>query len=429
MARNFVNWLQAYVEHTEKSEAPELLHFWTGVSVIAACLRRRVWIDERIFQWSPNFYIIFVAPPGIATKSTTIDIGLSMLAEVESSDGSKIKLGPSSMTWQALAVHLEKALQIFETPASESGVMQICPLTMNISELGTFLKPKDTDFMDFLTDMWDGKLRATPWEHATKTTGTTSIINPWLNVIGCTTPGWMRTNFPSYMIEGGLTSRTVFLYADRKRRMVSYPSRIINSRDFLVRRAKLIEDLNQIASMVGEYKLTDEAFEFGDAWYRQHWTNRPRELISDRFAGYMARKQTHVHKLAMILAAAQRNELFITKEDLENSVRIVSALENDMKRVFDAIGLSDTGKVSVELMGVLRVYKQVSTTDLYKTMANRVEKKDFEAALQSLFAVGAVRQVIVDGKMGYELVHDELTEIVEESTYSGNNAPVSREIP
>lgn len=413
-ARYFSNWLSAYVEHTKDSEAPELFHFWTGVSCIAACLRRRVWIDERIFQWSPNFYIIFVAPPGVATKSTTIDIGQHMLNEVMAKDETRVKIGPNSLTWQALTVSLEKALEAFEHPSSPSGVFQLCPLTINISELGTFLKPKDTDFMDFLTDMWDGKLRPTPWTHATKTTGTTSIINPWLNIIGCTTPGWMRQNFPSYMIEGGLTSRTIFLYADRKRRLVSYPSQVINGLDFMTRRAKLIEDLSQMASIIGPYEITQEARQYGHKWYVEHWTNRPRDLISDRYAGYLARKQTHIHKMAMVLAAAQRNELLITRGDLETSIRIISGLENDMKRVFDAIGLSDTGRVASEITGALRIYKQMRTVDIYKMLAGRIDKKEFEAALHQLFTCGTIGQDIVDGAMGYKLLHDDLRDIVEE---------------
>lgn len=412
--RHFSNWLTAYVEHTSKSEAPELFHFWTGVSCIAACLRRRVWIDERIFQWSPNFYIIFVAPPGVATKSTTIDLGQHMLNEVLGKDDTRVKIGPNSLTWQALTVHLERSLEVFEHSSSPSGIYQLCPLTINISELGTFLKPKDTDFMDFLTDMWDGKLRATPWTHATKTVGDTSIINPWLNIIGCTTPGWMRQNFPSYMIEGGLTSRTIFLYADRKRRLVSYPSQVINGLDFMTKRARLIEDLNEVASIIGPYELTQEARQFGHKWYVEHWTNRPRDLISDRYAGYLARKQTHIHKMAMVLAASQRNELLITKADIETAVRIITSLEQDMKRVFDAIGLTDTGKVSAELLNHFKIYNRMKPLDLLRLVHGRVDKRTFDEAVHSLLACGTIRQTIVEGAMVYELNRETLIDLVEE---------------
>ena len=69
--RNYSDWLKAYMEYAGYGEAPKYMHFWTGVSVIAGALRRKVWIDEIYFKWYPNFYIIFVAPPGVVSKSTT----------------------------------------------------------------------------------------------------------------------------------------------------------------------------------------------------------------------------------------------------------------------------------------------------------------------------------------------------------------------
>jgi len=61
------NWLKSYMHYSSFSEAPDKMHFWVGVSTIAGALRRRVWIDQGYFQWTPNFYIVFVSPPGIVS--------------------------------------------------------------------------------------------------------------------------------------------------------------------------------------------------------------------------------------------------------------------------------------------------------------------------------------------------------------------------
>ncbi len=66
MARFHSNWLEGYYHYTKHSEAPDLFHFWTGVSVVAGALRRQVWIDQRYFQWTPNFYIVLVGPAGVS---------------------------------------------------------------------------------------------------------------------------------------------------------------------------------------------------------------------------------------------------------------------------------------------------------------------------------------------------------------------------
>jgi len=105
MTRKFPNWLKAYIGYTRDSESPTEFHFWTGVSVLAGALRRRVWIDMKKFQWTPNFYVILVGPPGVAAKSTSISMGMSLLTQVPS-----IRFGPESMTWQALAKDLEDAI-------------------------------------------------------------------------------------------------------------------------------------------------------------------------------------------------------------------------------------------------------------------------------------------------------------------------------
>jgi len=127
MPRNFDNWLREYQIYTQHSEAPDLFHFWVGVSTIAGALRRRVWIDQRYFQWTPNFYIVFVAPAGIATKSTSIRIGLKLLEEIEG-----IKFGPQSLTWQALT----KALKDAEMGVPyEDGFIPMSCITCAVSEL------------------------------------------------------------------------------------------------------------------------------------------------------------------------------------------------------------------------------------------------------------------------------------------------------
>ena len=109
--RIFPNWIQAYMAHSAHSESPDTFHFWTAVSTIAGALRRRVWIDNKYFQWTPNFYIVFVAPPGIAAKTTTINIGMNLLRRVPG-----VHFGPNSVTWQALIEAFARSTESITLP-------------------------------------------------------------------------------------------------------------------------------------------------------------------------------------------------------------------------------------------------------------------------------------------------------------------------
>lgn len=287
MHRNFPDWLDAFLEYSSYSEAPKRMRFWVGVSTLAGALRRRVWLDMAYFKWVPNFFIIMVAPPGIVSKSTTVNVGMSLLRKVPG-----INFGPDVCTWQSLV----KALEDHKEQISLNGhdAIVTSELTIESSELGNLLNPQDREMVDLLVTLWDGRA---VFSKITKMSGSETIENPWINIIACTTPSWIAGNVPEYMIGGGFTSRCIFIYEEVKEKYVAYPGLQI-PQDLGQTQQKLIQDLERISLLSGSFRLLPSAIVWGNAWYRHHYENRPVGLDDDRFGGYIARKQTHLHKLA-----------------------------------------------------------------------------------------------------------------------------------
>ena len=393
MARHYAHWLKAYCNFTAASEAPLDFHFWTGVSTIAATLRRQVWRDELLYKWTPNFYIIFVGPPGIVTKSTTLNIGYSLLRRVPG-----IHFGPDSMTWHGLAKKFEAAFEykIYRLNGKDEK-LSMSPLTCSVSELGTFLRPDDKGLVSFLTDVWDGKER--PFDHTTKDSGEISIENAWLNVIGATTPMWMQNNFPSSLLSEGIGSRVVFVYGEAKRHYTAYPSRLVRPTDYADTATKLTEDLIHISKLCGPYELTAKAYVWGENWYRNPKISRI--LASTRYSGYIARKQTHLHKLAMILAASQRDDLLITREDLIEADQILQTIEVSMVKVFESVGVVDEAKHLAEVVAFVRAYGFITYRDLYyNNCHNIMMEKDFRAAVRHAINGDLIESVQQNGVTG-----------------------------
>jgi hypothetical protein len=393
------HWLKAYMNFTRASESPDAFHFWTGVGTIAGALRRRVWIDMRHFQWTPNFYIILVGPPGIANKSTTIRIGTSLLEQV---DG--IHFGPQSMTWQSLTQTLEQSVEYVKY-FDFAGVEQLqamSPVTCSIPELGTFLKMDDTALVDVLIAMWDGQIEN--WGHRTKTSGNIEIKNPWLNILACTTPAWLEQNFPTTMIGGGLTSRIMFIYGDKKRHLVAYPDEQILASDYATQKAALIADLKHIALMSGNYLLTRDARRWGEHWYERLWRSRPADMASDRYSGYLSRKQTHIHKLAIVLAAAQRDQLLIEEADLIEADALLTIIEPHMIKVFESVGVVDESKHIANIVAYVRAYKWIEGNTLFTQLRNNMTERDFKNALRIAVDQGLIEVATIGGKRGIQIV-------------------------
>jgi len=373
------------MQYSAPYEAPDKMHFWTGVSTIAGALRRRVWIDQGAFQWTPNFYIILVAKPGIVSKSTTLSIGMNLLKQV---DG--IKFGPAAVTWQALVTALKDAKE--DVLMADGNYHPMSCVTIASSEFGTFLDPNDRGMIDVLVDLWDGQLGV--WEKMTKTQGSDSVENPWINIGACTTPGWIASAFPEHLIGGGFTSRCIFVYAEGKRKLVAYPSQNITD-ERLELQAKLVRDLEVISQLRGAYVLSHEAIAFGTEWYEKHWGSKPKELDNEKFGGYLARKQTHIHKLCIVLAAAESNELIITKDHLHTAIQLVDTLEKDMPRVFDSIGVRGGAKQTQDLIEIVRTYGKMTQTDLFRICCKTMSWKEFVEAVSA-----ATNSKIIDANQG-----------------------------
>jgi Protein of unknown function (DUF3987) len=316
------------------------------------------------------------------------------------------------MTWQKLARSLADAIEYVEF-TNDLGIkdrIAMSCLTVQIGEMGTFLQPDNDQLISFLIRVWDGQRDR--FRHETVGSGAVEIDNPWLNFIAATTPTWLRANFPDTMIGGGLTSRLVFVYGDKKRELIPYPDAIIPDGIYKQQRADLVSDLVEIGKLSGPYHLSPFAREWGEAWYKDHNNPdlRPQHLSSTRYDAYLARKQTHLHKLAIILAAAKRSQLVIEESDLEEAEQIINLNEKDMLKVFESIGVVHQSDHIHEIVSIVRFHGFMTSKGLWARSMMHMTLKEFKEAVE-----GAV--------------HGRLLEVVNQNGVEGVAIPLAKKGP
>ncbi len=387
MPRHLKNWIDSYLEYTKYQESPEHYHFWTAVGTIAGALKRKVFMDQEYFQWVPNFYIIFVALPGLASKSTTSGIGENLLREANIA-----QFGPNSCTWQALTQALSEVAEMVPIEDGRDTIntkhMAMSCLTFFASELGSLLDTNDSKMLDVLTDLWDGKL--TEWKKTTKTAGNDVIPNPWINILACTTPKWMQINMDSKVMGGGFASRCIFVHADGKRHLVAYPKYFVPP-DYRKLKADLVHDLIEIGNLKGEMLLTPEAFDWGTQWYKDHYEHFKDQLTDSDMVGYIARKQTHLHKLAMVLSAADGDSMMITVGHLKKALEILDKVEKGFgKVVSDVTTAPDYDQTTRRILATVLVKKKINVSTMYQLLIKQMSKKVFDESLQSCIYAGLI---------------------------------------
>lgn len=332
------------------------------------------------FKWYPNFYLIFVAPPGIISKTTTMDMGIDLVKNVPG-----IKFGPDVVTWQALVTDFAKAQEQFQYG---DDWVPMSALTLASGELGNLLNPQDREMVNLFISLWDGR---SSFEKVTKMSGNDVISAPWINMIGCTTPHWIADNMPSATVGGGFTSRCVFVFADRKENFIAYPDEHTR-KDHAEFALRLTQDLEHMSvNLTGPLDLTEEARAWGRDWYRKMWSTHNERIDDDRLDGYLARKQTHMHKLAMILAISRSDDLVIGLEDLVLADRMLAQTEEHLDKVFSRIGRSEESLQAERFVMFVKKHGKVPYPKAYQYIYTHFpDFKDFEGMLTGAIRSGQI---------------------------------------
>lgn len=343
-----------------------------------------MWFDQHYFRWYANQYIILVAPPGVVSKSTTASIAMGLLRKVQG-----VPFGPDVATWQAIIQAFAGAAEMFMLP--DGTFVPQSALTFASSELGNLIDPRDPGMMTSLIDLWDCR---DSMDKITKTSGNDHIEAPFMNLVACTTPAWIGGAFPQLAIGGGFTSRCIFVYAEEKERLIAYPSTNLPT-DMDRQRKQLVEDLTHIATkLIGPFSLTPEAMEYGQYWYAKLHSEPPAGLVGDQFAGYIYRKQTHLHKLAMCLSAARCDDRTISMEDFVLADTMLTDNERDMNEVYSRVGRSANSLSAEKMLKYIQSNGPTTYEQVYRYVHQQFPNaRDFEGVFKGMMMSGLLKTV------------------------------------
>lgn len=382
MARECENWLQTFQQWTmPRSEAPESFIFWTGLYTLAATVRRHIKVPKGLLgSWDavPNLYILFIAPPGRARKSTTINYTESLLDHVPN-----ITKSPELITKESLLNAIVKS--------PDNAIAITAP------EFGEFIAKSGPDMYGFLTNMYDGKKNISA---STLSRGLEYAERPCINLLGATTPIWVADNMPESVIGGGFASRVIFIYADEVRRRKLYYDDVDHAALEKLR-VKLVNDLVHIAGIEGEFEISPEASKFMTQWYEENAEVRS----DDQLQGYYERRPAHIHKIAMLFHVAYSDELVLMKHDFEAAIDILKGVEMTLAQTFQAVGKN---QYTVD-MNRIRTYVQekgeVSQRELISKFYHAATPQILLQLVNGLVIMGDIKAIPNGTSIIYQVVN------------------------
>lgn len=371
------NWLLSYLELTKETEPPQRFHLWTAITIVAAMLGRKCEVKLGPETFFPNFYTVLIGPPGVR-KGTAIKYGTDILSEVKNTT-----TAPDAVTKEQLIAEFEGATDAVNIDGNQfvhSSLFVIAP------ELIVFIKENDHERLGYLCQLFDGLDK---FEYKTKTSSNQYIVKPGLWILGATTPNWIEIAMKQLGVGGGMTSRTVFVFASKKEKHI--PVTRLKAFDPVLR-SKLVTDLAAIQKMAGQFTVHPEADRVYSEWYAGDGTEKSlgryqKTGIDDsRFASYWERLPSMVIKAAMVVSASKREDMLITASDIVQAIRMFEAIHPEMPQAFGGLGQNMLGSQSEMVRAILREKGQAYRHEILRTLRMHLNEWDFMRVRNSLIA-------------------------------------------
>lgn len=386
--RNLPDWIDSWIEYRDISEAPRIYDKWTAISMIASALERKVYLrwDKNIY---PNFYIVLVGPPS-CRKGTAMGPGRDILDELQT-----INLVADATTKERLAQRMAESTNEY---ASSDGMTlhKHSSMTLWSEEFTVFLGYGNQEIMPWLCDWYDSR---NTWQYQVKHGTDSDVDNVWLNIIGATTPELLQDVLPRESFGSGLNSRIIFIYARKKGKIVLFP---FENEENVKLRENLINDLQKINIITGEFKPDQSYLEVWKDWYPNQ--NNHRFAQDPRMAGYIGRRPTHLHKLAIVKNASRDGKKILTSEDLNWSIKTLEEAEERMLKTFSGIGKSQTAFIMKAISDFIEFQGEVKYSELQSKFKYDANKDETSVVLATLEKAGLVEIERVKTEKGKDII-------------------------
>lgn len=334
------SWVSAFIEVTEATGSPDILRRWAAIACISGVLERKVWLKTSRGELYPNMYTVLTGPPGVG-KSVPLKMVEKLWRSIGGQSGDKLHVAPNSLTKAALIDTLNDSPRRIVRPADNPPYVEFHSLLVMAGELGVLLPAYDNEFMNTLTDLYDGGYYA---ERRRTNSLKYEIEKPTLNILGGTTPSYLQNLMPEGAWSQGFASRTLFIYAGQQVVTDFFDEPEDSTQTFEL----LEKDLSVIASRFGEMKIEESAKATFVAW---HKAGGPPIPDHPKLEHYLTRRSVHLLKLMMVAAhARQGNSMRIEMADYQLALNWLLEAEAAIPDIFRSmVGIGSDGQVQDEL--------------------------------------------------------------------------------
>jgi hypothetical protein len=377
--RRLESWIDSFVKKTENLESPSIFRRWTAISVIAAAIEQKVWIQTSA-PMLPNLYVVLVGHPGIG-KTRVIRAGRGYVRRLGT-----VHIAPISLTWASLVDSLDEAKRQLLSYGVEFNSMYICA-----DELGAFIHKYDNEMVAGLSALYD----LDPYTQRRRTGGINiKIQSPQLNILTGSTPQNLMDFMPEKAWGQGLTARLIMVFSDERTVGDDFAGTASGTGD------DLDHDLLVIHNLYGQFKVTDAYRQCVNNWRALGELPVPNH---PKLLHYVTRRRSNLYKLSMISAVDRSNQLTLGRDDFNQAMGWLLQVEETMPEVFRAGAANADGLAMDEIGHFVMINDRgegVSERAITHFARDRIPLNSILRIVEIMVASGMIRCVRIDQRTG-----------------------------
>lgn len=329
------------MQSMENNETARAYDFWCACWLVSTAVGRLLYVNRPNAPVAMNMYLLLCAESGLTRKSTAVKRASKIAQQFMAAAAPEYLIFEGKIG----AAKLEDAMSE-QTRLHDRAWVLLTP-----SELITLLgRDQSTMTMPgLLTDLYDcpdvhrGGIIGR--ERKGATTGRT-LRAVFVSLLSASTPSWLIRAINPDVIEGGFTSRCLFVVEERPKRSIAWHdgSRPVSDTELVGELVRIRAKCAEIHTLHGGIPASDSARRRFVEWYESRAVQRDPYRSS-----FGAREDHHVLRTAAILCVSD-DRWAISEHDINHAIKLIEYVREQGATLFNG-GMS-SGRV---VLGVDKV--------------------------------------------------------------------------
>lgn len=351
--------LNDFIYYNSGHECPDNFVTWSGLSLLAAVLGRRVWVKHGdYFTIYPNLYVCLVGTAGSGKSSAMGEAEKIFLEHFKDYLVSESVQSREDLLKKMGGNDCEKYFKDTEGRfGPKDQIHSFHPFFAIVDELSNFVSVDSTKMIGTLVGIYSRNSFSTGFKGDATTNQ--RIDNPCLNLLACTVPEWIMSNLKIDLFTGGLGRRLIIVYSKKDKCIEEpmYPPGAIEAM------ARIVQHLKAAEQTYGPIVRDPSAMAWWKKWYRNDKRINREDPILMQFH---ETKHIQLLKVASLLCMCEQPfTMIMTEEHLQGGLFMLDALEEDIVRLTSGIGRNELAGVGAQIIDFLKRTDEHAATEIH----------------------------------------------------------------